>query len=207
MTDLPSSAIVGITQRIDSLADRAEFRDAMDQRLAVWVEQSGFLPVAVPNTLLNGDFSSPVILETWLQTVQPKALLLSGGNDIGKYPARDETENYLLAWAEKNRVPVIGICRGMQMIGIWAGGRLKEVEGHVCTRHMLHGEISGEVNSYHNFSLESCPPGFEVLATSDDGEIEAIRHTTLPWEGWMWHPEREEPIPPQDVARLKEVFK
>ncbi len=105
-------------------------------------------------------------------------------------PARDATERYLLSWAEKNLVPVLGICRGMQMMGVWAGGSLKRMAGQV-TRHLLQGEVVGEVNSFHDFSLSGCPLGFEVVARSEDGEIEAIRHTDLPWEGWMWHPERE----------------
>ncbi len=49
MTNLSSKIIVGITQRVDFVEDRAEFRDALDQRLAMWVRQAGFLPVAVTN--------------------------------------------------------------------------------------------------------------------------------------------------------------
>jgi putative glutamine amidotransferase len=76
----------------------------------------------------------------------------------------------------------------------------------VRTRHRLSGEITGEANSYHGFSLASCPEGFEVLAQSEDGEIEAIRHQSLPWEGWMWHPEREALFSARDVQRIKALF-
>ena len=207
MINLASKIIVGITQRVDHVADRSEFRDALDQRLVVWVTRAGYLPVAVPNMLFDDDDSSSGVLGEWLQTVQPKALLLSGGNDIGEYPVRDATEHYLLSWAQENQVPVLGVCRGMQLMAVWAGGGLKRVEGHVCTQHVLHGEVAGEVNSYHDFSLASCPPGFEVLANSEDGEIEAIRHAVLPWEGWMWHPEREDCIHLRDTQRLQEIFK
>lgn len=207
MVNFPSKIIVGITQRVDHIVDRAEFRDALDQRLVEWVKQAGFLPVSIPNTLLNSECSSETMLDNWMEAVQPNVLLLSGGNDIGEYVERDATENHLLSWAETNRMPVLGICRGMQMMTLWAGGSLATVEGHVCTRHVLQGDLTGVVNSYHNFSLASCPPGFEILACSEDGEIEAIRHTTLPWEGWMWHPERDHPINPQDVQRLRAMSK
>jgi putative glutamine amidotransferase len=62
------------------------------------------------------------------------------------------------------------------------------------------------VNSYHGFSLATGPLDFEVLARSEDGEIEAIRHKSLPWEGWMWHPEREENFAARDVQRIKALF-
>ena len=202
---------MAITQRIDSVAGRAELRDALDQRLVQWLVHAGFLPVIVPNTLSGTGYPSEQTLESWLQAVQPGALILSGGNDIGEYPARDATERYLLAWAEASRVPVLGICRGLQMMAVWAGVDLVKREGHVGTRHQLvvpalKDEWPTEVNSYHNWGLVSCPDGFKVAARAEDGSIEAIRHVELPWEGWMWHPEREAPFSPQDIKRLKRLF-
>ena len=203
--------IVGITQRIDSVAGRDEFRDALDQRLSQWLVSAGFLPILVPNTLSDANHLSDPTLENWLEAVKPGALILSGGNDIGEYPERDATEQYLLSWAEGKRVPVLGICRGLQMMAVWAGANLVKHEGHVGSRHQLvvsvpKDEWPANVNSYHNFVLASCPDGFEVAAQAEDGSIEAIKHSKLPWEGWMWHPERELPFFPQDINRLKRLF-
>lgn len=203
--------LVGITQRIDSVVGRAELRDALDQRLAQWLVHAGFIPVVVPNTLSGIDHPTEPRLESWLQAVQPSALILSGGNDIGEYPARDITERYLLSWAEANRVPVLGICRGLQMMAVWAGVDLVKKEGHVGSRHQLvvptrKDEWPASVNSYHNCGLASCPDGFEAAAQAEDSSIEAIKHIKLPWEGWMWHPEREVPFSPQDIKRLKWLF-
>lgn len=216
MNIAPSSKIiVGITQRIDNVADRDELRDALDQRLVQWVRQAGFLPVTVPNTLLDINHSSEAgeerTLDSWLQAVQPGALILSGGNDIGEYPARDTTERYLLSWAQTKRVPVLGVCRGLQMMAVWAGVSLVKIEGHVGTRHHLmvsskQDEWPTSVNSYHNWGLAFCPDGFDVIGQAEDGSIEAIKHIKLPWEGWMWHPEREMPFSPQDIKRLKGLF-
>lgn len=169
------------------------------------------LPVAVPNTLSVVDHTNEPTLENWLQVIQPGALILSGGNDIGEYPERDATERYLLSWAEAKRVPVLGICRGLQMMAVWADADLVKKEGHVGSRHQLvvatrKDEWPANVNSYHNLSLASCPDGFEVAAQAEDGSIEAIKHIELPWEGWMWHPEREVPFSPQDTKRLKRLF-
>jgi len=191
--------VVAVTQRVDLIAGRNEARDALDQRLAALVLSCGYVPVPVPNVLGGA-------IRDWLTAVQPVAVVLSGGNDIGQCAERDDTELALLAHAQDRCLPVLGICRGMQMIAHWAGANLHPVIGHVRTRHQLTGHISSVVNSYHSYSLVACPEGFEMLACSEDGEIEAIRHLLLPWEGWMWHPEREENFAADDVRRIKALF-
>jgi putative glutamine amidotransferase len=145
-------------------------------------------------------------LYTWLHAIRPSAVVLSGGNDIGEYPERDATERHLLEWADELKIPVLGICRGMQMMSVRASGSLKPVQGHIKVRHKLRGSIVGEVNSFHHFALNGCPPGFEVLARAEDDEIEAIRHVQLPWEGWMWHPEREQEFSLSDLSRVRKLF-
>jgi gamma-glutamyl-gamma-aminobutyrate hydrolase PuuD len=197
-----SARVVAVTQREDAIVDRAERRDALDQRLAAWLSSAGFVPVPVPNSL-------GAAVDAWLITVNPDAFVFSGGNDIGEAPSRDATERRLLDHARDRQRPVLGICRGMQMMSVWAGGQLARIEGHVRTRHQFASggqQWPREVNSFHNFGLVSCPPGFTVALRAADGSIEAIRHETLPWEGWMWHPEREEPVSSIDTTRLRDLF-
>ena len=191
--------IVAVSQREDYYLERNETRDALDQRLAAFILICGHIPVPVPNAL-GGTICD------WLTIVRPAAVVLSGGNDIGQFAKRDDTEDALLKYAQERHIPVLGVCRGMQMMAHWAGTGLHPVQGHVRTRHLLSGEISGEVNSYHGFALAGCPTDFEVLARSEDDEIEAIRHQSLPWEGWMWHPEREATFAERDIQRLKALL-
>jgi gamma-glutamyl-gamma-aminobutyrate hydrolase PuuD len=193
--------VLVVTQRVDRFPDRQEQRDALDERLGLWLSSSGFLVYPLPNVLV-----ATGMLQAWLERIEPSGIILSGGNDIGDGSLRDDSEKALLEHALNYRLPVLGICRGMQMIGVWSGIKLKPVDGHVGTRHAIRGTISGTVNSFHRFSWAECPSQYEVLARSEDGEIEAIRHRDLPWEGWMWHPEREVEIDELNKFRLKALF-
>ena len=194
-----------VSQRVEFIENYSEYRDCIDQRLVIWLSENGFIPVPVPNILAE------VHLKRWLENLSATAIVLSGGNDIGQYSSRDETESILLRWAEKNQIPVLGICRGMQFMVKWYGGKLVETDNHVGVRHRLKKiidkeELPHEVNSYHNFGLRNCPEKFNILAMTDDGFIEAISHKSLPWEGWMWHPERELTFNDIDQKRLNNLF-
>jgi gamma-glutamyl-gamma-aminobutyrate hydrolase PuuD len=196
---------IAVSQRVDYVMARSESRDALDQRLTGWVTALGCLPLPVPNTL--GDD-----LARWLVAMQPAAILLSGGNDVGDSLERDRTETLLLQHAEYAGLPVLGICRGMQMLAHYAGATLAPVNGHASTHHALHGHevacgtLPAQVRSFHNWGLPACPPGYVVLATAPDGSIEAMRHRDLRWEGWMWHPEREVSFGEIELARAKQLL-
>ena len=200
---------VAVSQQVDAYPDRNERRDALDQRVIQFLLVAGYIPVPVPNGLCLNTSEGVLkrdAFDTWADRIQPQTVLLSGGNDIGICHERDIIEDWLLDYAEQHHCPVLGICRGMQMIGRWAGTELKPVAGHVRTRHVLTGEISGEVNSYHNYALCDCPDDYVVSAYSEDGIIEAISHSYLSWEGWMWHPEREHSFRKKDIQRLQSLF-
>ena len=161
-------------------------------------------------------------------------LLISGGADLD--PARygaarhprtkvDEGRDALdaAAWtaAAERRVPVLGICRGMQAINVFAGGTLvQHVEGHVAedgpvVRHAIAiepesrlGRLAGaslEVNSYHHQAAlrEGLGDGLRATATAMSAGaghevVEAIEGTdTSRWlVGVQCHPERTETSSP-----------
>ena len=201
--------VIVVSQRVDSYLERNEKRDALDSRLIKFLLLAGFMPVPMPNGMYQETTHGSFIrddFDAWLAVIKPQGVLLSGGNDIGKLRERDLTENWLLDHAKLTRLPALGICRGMQMMGVWAGAELKDVSGHVGTHHQINGEITGVVNSYHHQALVDCPTGFNALARSEDGELEAIRHEDLLWEGWMWHPERESQFFARDIERIKTLF-
>ena len=197
---------VALSQRIDCYPGRGEVRDAADQQLTAFCLACDLLPFPVPNLLRNSASPDNSVLETWLKTVAPEAIILSGGNDIGSCESRDATERLLLDIAELQCLPVLGICRGMQMLASYAGASISPISGHVKTRHFVDGAISRTVNSFHNMALDHCPEGWHTLGVSENNVIEAIAHNDLPWEGWMWHPEREPHFASDDISRCKALF-
>jgi gamma-glutamyl-gamma-aminobutyrate hydrolase PuuD len=190
---------VAISQRLDLLSDRQEWRESLDPRLVDFLLALGCSPYPISNTLSTN-------LPSYLRSLAPSAIVLSGGNDIGEHRKRDETEKQLLTYAKSHRLPVLGICRGMQMLATLEGSVLSPLSGHVALFHKVEGSIQKTVNSFHQYVLMDCPEDYEVLALAEDSSIEAIRHTQLPWEGWMWHPERLPSFDPEDLHRAKTLF-
>ena len=206
---------LAITQRVEVVAAYDERRDCLDQQWQVLFEQLGHQLVPVPNSL-----QSPA---GWADSLNLDGLVLTGGNDLADLPGagnpapeRDRTEAGLLAWAVDSGCPVLGVCRGLQLINVWQGGVLTRVDGHVACRHRLEvcaGNVPGltdgmEVNSFHGWGLPADGLGeaLEVLARAGDGSIEALRHQTLPWLGIMWHPEREQPFASTDLRLIQTLF-
>lgn len=204
MSALP---LIAVSQRVDRIEGRDETRDALDQRITQWLLSFGALTVPVPNAIGTGTGTG-----AWLEALSPRAIVLTGGNDVGGCPARDATETALIEFASLRGLPLLGICRGMQMLAHHAGGTLARVTGHVRTRHALlcddaaAGRLPREVNSYHDWGLTACPPGYRCLAHAPDGTIEAMQHEHRPWEGWMWHPEREASFDPLDGQRAHRLL-
>jgi N5-(cytidine 5'-diphosphoramidyl)-L-glutamine hydrolase len=194
---------IGIVQRQVTIVDRDEVRDALDVRLPALLWDEGFLPLALANRIADP--------AAYLDALALDGLVLSGGDDPGDTPERDAFETASLDHAEARRLPVLAICRGLQVLNLRAGGRLDPVDGHVATRHRVAGPLapSGrEVNSYHRVGVlpDGLGADLEVLASAADGCIEAFHHVRLPWTAIMWHPERESPTDPDDRALLRSVL-
>ena len=194
---------VGITQRQTVIGSRDEVRDALDARLAALLWTIGLCPVPLANAV-------PDVPE-YLDATGIEALVLSGGDDVGVTPQRDRFELAVLEHAEAHLLPVFGICRGLQQINSYAGGSLRPIEGHIATRHALHGDEvppGRTVNSFHASAIteESLGERLAVVAFAPDGTIEAVRHRQLPWMGIMWHPEREDALDRDDARWLGQML-
>ena len=97
------------------------------------------------------------------------------------------------------RIPTLGVCLGHQAIVEGFGGEIAAarelVHGKACTvKHDGRGLFTGlptelEAGRYHSLAAETVPDELEVSATSDDGEVMAVRHRELPIDGIQFHPE------------------
>jgi len=192
---------IGLTMRIQQADGYHEPRDALAQ---CWAD---FLAVALPAAkwMYLPSLGAEAIAD-YCDAWGLNGLILTGGEDVGSSPLRDATERTLLDWAERDAKPVLGICRGLQLMTSLSGGHLQHVEGHVASRHPLSGRYTHEVNSYHGLGIKDCPRGYEILARAPDDTIEAIGHLELPWQGWMWHPERERISNAHDIEAIRRVF-
>ena len=208
---MKKNSFIVVSQRIEYFKKNREFRDCLDQRLIKWLAGKNYISIPLPNNLIkfkkhHCDYKA---IKKWVDKINPKAFLLSGGDDIGKFKNRDLTEAYILNWAIKKKKPLLGICRGMQVISTAFGSKLIKCDNHIKTRHKIYfnkKKIKKTVNSFHAFTIDKCPENFSILAKSSDGCIEAIQHNFLPIEGWMWHPEREKRFSKFDLKKLKKIF-
>ena len=198
--------LLAVSQRTAVVGEHEESRDTLDQRLVGWLQHCGYLTAAVPNYIATEESGGKQTLKRWVDRISPLGFLLSGGEDPGVDPSRDELEFELLGIARDTNLPVLGICRGMQVMAVWAGASLEPVEGHAGKRHRLVGARSDEVNSFHRNAVVGIPNSFGVTSQAVDGVIESIVHKSLPWQGWMWHPEREQFRNPQDRSGICQLM-
>lgn len=191
-----------ISQRVELIKSYGERRDCLDQNWCGFLQRCGFLPIPVMNREEE--------LEALLDLTKPAGILLSGGNDLAAYggdaPERDATERRLIALGISQNIPIMGVCRGFQMLCDYFGEKLERVQNHVARRHIVHGNIAREVNSYHNMAVLCAPPGFQVLARAEDGVIEAIQSEEHRITAIMWHPERETPYAKEDIDLFTQFY-
>ncbi len=200
------------------------FRDGdctLAQAYYMSVLEAGGTPVVIPS------YDNEQALVSLLDTLD--GIVLSGGADIDpEYlreepldcvsvnPRRDAQELLLVHLAVDRQIPVLGICRGIQVLTAALGGKLyqdiKTQHDRPCIEHsqtiarglpshevrlekdsMLYGLFGKEtlaVNSFHHQAVKEVPEGFRVTAMAPDGIIEGMESTAFrPILGVQWHPE------------------
>jgi putative glutamine amidotransferase len=187
------------------------------------VARAGGIPVLLPpfDQVADEDAAAEVIGRL-------DALVLTGGSDVdpGRYqqqpheqtkvvrPWRDDWELRLLDHALATGLPVLGVCRGLQLLNVALGGtldqHLPDTLGH--QRHspapgvfganqvtlragsVLAGLLgpAATVSCYHHQAIATLAPGLEITGTSDDGTVEGVERLGPGFVlGVQWHPEQD----------------
>lgn len=207
-----------ITQREVNNTSYVDPRDALSQDWVVYLEQliPSCVVLPIPNRLLA--------VTDWLDCIDPDVIILSNGNDWGSAVYRDTMEQYVVEWAKNKSIPLLGVCRGLQVLNIFAGGKLERDIAvasrikHVATTHMvriLEGSFSKltdstefMVNSFHNQGVTSndLADCLVPFAWSTDGLIEGFYRKDKPVLAIQWHPERSNSNEKFDAILLTRFF-
>ncbi len=219
-----SRPLIGLTGRRKTLGQMAGFPESLhaleaDLYISLYaqaVTQAGGLPLHLPLNVDPAEFAGRL-----------DGIVLSGGADIdpGRYnhentnsdfeAMRDDIEFKLLAAAIDAKVPTLGICRGHQLLNVFAGGTLDQDEppharydvapsAEVHELRFAAGSTldklykgSAKVNSLHHQTVAKVGAGLTVTAWAEDGTIEALEMDDHDILSVQWHPEmleRQEPV-------------
>lgn len=213
------TTIIGITSSYSEISEFPEEAIATIYSPSSFVEsiaRTPAIPVIIP-------FQTGKLASDYIHLID--GLILTGGSDIstdlyGEEPhpmlgkthrARDLWEIELLKEAYQQEIPVLGICRGMQLMNVVGGGSLyqdlssqrEQLIQHIQKANFqtpshaikimpdswlasLYGKET-RVNSYHHQSIKKLSGDFKIVAHSSDHVIEAIEGNNA--YGVQWHPE------------------
>lgn len=207
------AAVIGVSDQCPTEQDGRNVRVRANYCAAI--AKSGHVPFVISR------FGDDAQLDEVVSRID--ALVLSGGEDVepkrygekhhpklGKVNlGRDDFEFRLLAAARRRGIPILGICRGCQLLNVAFGGTLyqdipsyfpESTLTHSGKRHSIKivpgsrlaellGKTEVEVNSHHHQCVKAVAPGFRVVATACDGVVEAIESESEPVMGVQFHPE------------------
>lgn len=198
--------LIAISQKIKT-EKFGEIVTQLDTRLFNYFQRAGILIIGIPIIIKKNEIDY-ISTKKFMDHLKLEGLILSGGDNIGEKPLRDSLEYFLISYFKKKNKPILGICRGMQIIAKKFGSELKKINGHVGKVHNVkQKELQKKVVCYHNYTIKSCPKNFDAEYYSSDGFIESFISKDKKIKGIMWHPERLKIFDKHDLKEIKNYFK
>lgn len=185
---------IGITQRLLENTSYYEVREALSVEWGEFFKEhlQGFLPLPLSYAIPFSAYAESL-------GENLSGVILSGGNDLNSLnpnplsAMRDEYEAQIIEYCLQHNLPLLGICRGAQMIAHYFGAKLELLSGHIGN-HQVFNISSGEkfeTNSFHNYGVRTLSDCLESLVEAEDSSIEAFKHKHKLIFALMWHIERK----------------
>ena len=168
--------------KLVAILDRMENPKELDKNYLESISNNGAIPILINENNLN-------LLNIC------GGILLTGGDKKGNL------DDYLIKYAIDNKLPLLGICQGMQSMALYNTNEvLVDVDNHYDCNHLVNVDDSKLknvicknqilVNSYHHQQVLNSKE-FKIVAKSSDGVVEAIESGSNIFQiGVEWHPER-----------------
>jgi putative glutamine amidotransferase len=208
---------IGITQKLIPHSEYKEVNLSLDIQWINFFATIDAFPIPLPLVKQNQ-------VKKLIETLDLHGIILSGGGDLFDYSegnleqkklskCRDDFEFKIISSCISLDIPILGICRGLQLINKYFSGSLEKVDNHVSTTHTIRRVDSGEidpkneriVNSYHNWGItcKSIGKNLTPLEVDNKGNVEYLKHNYYDIFGIMWHPERQLPFSKEDKNLIK----
>lgn len=179
--------IIAITQRLAIQESYKERREILACDWGEFFKKRNILPIPLSYAIPVSEYA-PIL----------NGVILSGGNDLSLFSdessslIRDNYEKEVIEFCSSCAIPLLGVCRGAQMIAHYFNSILFKTDGHMREHSIMWSDGGYDrVNSYHHYKISYLGDELENQAISEDGGIEAFSHKALPIFGMMWHLERE----------------
>jgi putative glutamine amidotransferase len=161
----------------------------------------------------------PISFEAKLNTLEIRkidGIIFSGGNNLNTIQKKKENllrdifEKKLFSYFSKKKIPILGVCRGMQLISQIHKIKIDKSKNHVTKGHdiILMNDKRINVNSYHNYIIKDVPDNFNLIAKHmTDNSIEIISCKKKNFLCLMFHPERVSKSQKKVDKIFKDFFK
>ena len=215
------------TKKLVAIADVCKTNGFISARVtnSDAIAAAGFLPVLVPSLADTNTVAE--IMD------RVDAVVLTGAIKESDKDKRNEFDFMLIRMALERGLPVVGFCRGHQVINRYFGGKIEQIPGDLSPKIVHKGKVSAyikdafhemevvpgsrlsrsvknrrrvTINTSHKYHVTKLGEGLKVTARSDDGVIEALEHETLPVTGFQFHPERSFRSYPEHLDMIREAL-